>query len=57
MVIKMAGMGFKWYVRDRFNVFDAAIVFVNTVDIILSQLDIGSSGNSALSVFRGFRIL
>ena len=36
MVIKLSGLGFRWYIRDRFNIFDAMIVFVNTVDIVLS---------------------
>jgi len=57
MVLKLIGLGVKEYVADKFNIFDAVIVILNTVDIVLSQTSIGKIGNSTLSVFRGFRIL
>jgi hypothetical protein len=60
MIFKMLGLGLKEYVRDRFNVFDAIIVFISLGDTVLTQLFI-SSGNSSLSgvmtALRGFRLL
>ena len=56
MVIKLLGLGFRVYIKDRFNIFDSILVLLNTVDIILSLANV-SPRNGALSVFRGFRIL
>ena len=56
MIIKLIGLGFKEYIKDKFNIFDAFVILLNTVDIVLSQLNHNSS-NGALSVFRGFRVL
>jgi len=57
MAIKLLGLGFKYYFRDRFNLFDAVIVVISTIEICLSQAKLKGTQNSALSVFRGFRIL
>ena len=35
MLMKLLGMGFKEYARDRFNLFDAFIVVMSIIDIIL----------------------
>ena len=41
MAVKLLGLGFREYFRDRFNDFDAVIVLISTVDIVLtySQLN------------------
>ena len=36
MVIKLIGLGFKAYAQDRFNLFDASIVVISTVENVLS---------------------
>jgi voltage-gated sodium channel len=35
MIIKIIGMGFMSYFRDRFNIFDFIIVLLSTVDVVL----------------------
>ena len=54
MIFKLIGLGFKVYVRDGFNLFDAFVVFVSLVEISLSLA--GTSGASGLTVFRTFRL-
>lgn len=51
MVLKVAGLGPRAYVSDRFNVFDAVIVIVSLV-----ELGIGGGGG-IVSVFRAFRLM
>ena len=60
MVIKLIGLGFKEYVRDPFNLFDAFIVILSLVDMIVTETlanDDGESPTGALSAFRGVRLL
>jgi hypothetical protein len=60
MLIKLIGLGLKPYVKDYMNLFDAVIVIISTVDIILNAVmpDNGtSSSGSSLSVLRGLRIV
>jgi len=49
LVVKLYGIGWREYVADRFNVFDAVIV-------ILSFVELGYSENSSISVLRAFRL-
>ena len=56
MVIKITGYGFKKYFKDSFNSFDCIIVLISCVDVIL-QNTIASTGNSAISALRAFRLL
>lgn len=35
LVVKLLGEGFKYYLRDRYNWFDAGIVFISAIDISL----------------------
>ena len=37
MVIKLFGLGFKDYAKDSFNLFDALIVVLSIVDMILTE--------------------
>jgi len=58
MVIKLLGMGFKLYFRDKFNIFDCFIVVISTVDIvILVTLSSTFSGRGFISALRAFRML
>eukprot|EP00163_Fabomonas_tropica_P014779 TRINITY_DN2686_c0_g2_i1.p1 TRINITY_DN2686_c0_g2~~TRINITY_DN2686_c0_g2_i1.p1 ORF type:complete len:1526 (-),score=377.56 TRINITY_DN2686_c0_g2_i1:447-4610(-) len=50
LLIKVVGLGPREYVRDRFNIFDAIIVAISIVELIL-----GSGG--AVTVFRAFRLM
>ena len=56
MVIKLTGLGFLDYFRDKFNAFDCFIVFVSLFDFI-SLIFNFSSGGSAIAALRGFRLL
>ena len=57
MVIKLIGLGFREYTRDSFNIFDAIIVVLSIVDLILSVSLSSDSPTGALSAFRGVRLL
>ena len=57
MVIKLIGLGFRDYSRDSFNLFDAFIVVLSIVDIIVTASIAGDSPTGALSAFRGVRLL
>jgi len=52
MLLKMFGFGCKKYVQDGFNLFDAFIVIMSYVELILA-----SEGGNSLSVLRAFRLL
>ena len=59
MLLKLLALGFKNYIVDRFNFFDAVVVIVSTVDIAVTFFFYGegSSSNSAISALRAFRLL
>ena len=57
MVIKLIGLGFKEYARDSFNLFDALVVVLSLVDIIVSAAAGDDGQTGALSAFRGVRLL
>ena len=57
MIIKLVGIGFREYARDSFNLFDAFIVVMSLVDMIVSATISTESPTSALSAFRGVRLL
>ena len=59
MVIKLLGLGFRGYARDKFNLFDALIVIISLVEIAIymgGDQDSGRSGG-AISALRTFRLL
>lgn len=58
MIIKLVGYGVKDYGRDRFNIFDALIVGVSTIEFTLTLI-VGEeqAGGGALTAFRAIRIL
>ena len=49
-VIKVVGLGWKKYSRDKFNLFDAAIVMTSIVEMSVEA-------EGAFSAFRAFRLL
>lgn len=55
MVLKLIGLGFRVYLRDGFNIFDAIVVVLSFVEIILEAVTGGGAGG--LSVFRSFRLI
>lgn len=58
MVIKLLGLGIKEYTRDGFNIFDAVLVIVSLIDLVLVHVpDIQADSGGALSAFRGIRLL
>ena len=59
MIIKLIGLGSKTYFKDRFNLFDFAIVLISTVDIFLyTYMDSeDATSKGAISALRAFRLL
>ena len=56
MLVKLGGLGVKNYARDTFNLFDALLVVLSLVEMVLELL--GKSGlGGALIAFRGIRLL
>lgn len=52
MLLKMFGMGFKDYLKDGFNIFDAIIILIG----IMEYTGIGSKAVTVLRTFRLMRI-
>ena len=50
LLLKLTGLGFVEYVRDRMNIFDGIVTVVSVLEIALS-------GSGSVSVFRTFRLL
>ena len=57
MCIKLIGIGVREYCRDKFNIFDALIVILSFVDMIITATSENSRTSSSLSAMRGFRLL
>jgi voltage-dependent calcium channel L type alpha-1D len=58
MLVKVTGLGIKNYARDKFNLFDALLVLLSIVEMILAYCKVGGSGiGSVLIAFRGIRLL
>ncbi|KAG2498044.1 hypothetical protein HYH03_003805 [Edaphochlamys debaryana] len=56
LIIKMTGFGFRRYFRDGMNWFDALVVAISCVDMLLDLIP-SVSGLGPLSVLRAFRLL
>jgi len=52
--VKVIGLGLKKYLKDKMNLFDAALAMIGLVEIIFVS---GDSGLGGLVVLRAFRIL
>lgn len=58
MIIKLLGLGFKYYFKDRFNIFDMVIVFISSLEVIMQITNLNLfSGSGAVSALRAFRLL
>lgn len=40
MLIKLAGLGIRNYARDKYNIFDALIVILSLVEMILAYTNL-----------------
>ena len=47
MVIMIVGLGFKEYIKDNFNIFDAVVVLISIVDIGIQQIMTNTQGSQA----------
>jgi voltage-dependent calcium channel L type alpha-1D len=56
MLLKMTALGFKNYMRDRFNMFDCIVVLFSLIDFTMGLVSSGSGG-SFLQAFRALRLL
>ena len=57
MIIKLTGLGFREYVRDSFNIFDATIVILSLVDNILFYSIGNSASGGGVIILRSIRLL
>jgi hypothetical protein len=58
MLIKLIGMGPRVYVKDQFNIFDAFVVLISIVDLIINySVKTSGGGASAVSALRAFRLM
>lgn len=57
-MIKFIGLGPKNYARDKFNLFDALLVILSLIEMILEKMNFSRLGlGSVLLTFRGIRLL
>ena len=58
MSFKMYGLGLRGYSKDFFNVFDALVVMISLVEVVITFTQGGGSGGgqNAASAFRAIRI-
>ena len=57
MVVKLIGLGFRGYARDKFNLFDCAIVVFSTIENVLGWAKVDAGSGGAISAFRSVRLL
>ena len=57
MVIKLIGLGFKEYAKDRFNLFDCLIVVFSAIENIIDWAGVQGGTGGAISAFRAVRLL
>jgi hypothetical protein len=55
MLFKLVGLGIRGYCKESFNIFDAFIVVLSTVEVAMFYS--GDESGSAISAFRAFRLL
>ncbi|GFR46010.1 hypothetical protein Agub_g7488 [Astrephomene gubernaculifera] len=56
LIVKLTAFGFRKYFRDGMNIFDALVVLVSTVELIIDIIP-SIAGVGPLSVLRAFRLL
>ena len=57
MVLKLCGLGFKDYIRDHYNKFDAILVIVSIIEMTFEFVGGIHMSSGAFTVMRGFRLL
>ena len=57
MFIKILGLGIHEYVKDEFNLFDAILVVISYVDLVIESISNGGSGAKVVTVFRTLRLM
>ena len=53
VILKIIGLGWKLFVKDKFNLFDTLVVIFSILEILIAD---GSGATSSLRAFRLFRI-
>lgn len=52
MIIKLIGLGFKYYFIDKYNIYDFLIILITIIDIILTESSLlpkkGSGGSKTI---------
>ncbi|KAE8959946.1 hypothetical protein PF011_g30265, partial [Phytophthora fragariae] len=63
LLLKLAGLGMRQFLCDRFNIFDAVVVVSDLIEVaalqpsfLASDHDLNSSGARAISILRAFRL-
>lgn len=54
LLVKLIGFGFKEFIKDKFNIFDAFIVLISYIELLLAGG--GGGAYTSLRAFRLFRI-
>ena len=57
MIVKLIGLGFREYARDSYNLFDAVVMVLSFIDIIVTAAVGSEGGTDDLSALRGVRLL
>ena len=60
MIMKILGLGLKNYLRDKFNIFDAAIVILSLADFSIYAsgiMELEGDDSDIFSAFRALRLL
>ena len=57
MIIKLLGLGFKEYMRDSYNKFDAVLVIFSLFELTLEVAGRKVLASGAFTVMRGIRLL
>ena len=60
MIVKLTVYGFREYVESKFNIFDASVVIISTIDVLvgfLAQSSEESESGGAVSALRAFRLM
>ena len=42
MILKLLGLGYKYYFKDRFNAFDCFIVIISSIEVIMLFFEVSS---------------
>lgn len=63
LLLKLAGLGWRQFLCDRFNLFDAVVVLSDLIEVaalqpsfLASDHELNSSGARAISILRAFRL-